>query len=94
VKFQVSASLVHFQWKKSILVIVTNRLRANPTIVSYNASAVKIYNATSSLVCFKNKNILFYNVKCPSLASCFINGQTFLYFMLGYANFGRWLGVP
>jgi hypothetical protein len=30
---------------------------ANPTIASYNASAVKIYNATSSLVRFANKNI-------------------------------------
>jgi hypothetical protein len=29
----------------------------NPTIVSYNATAVKIYNATSSLVRFENKNI-------------------------------------
>jgi hypothetical protein len=29
---------------------------ANPTIVSYNASAVKIYNATSNLVRFENKN--------------------------------------
>jgi hypothetical protein len=27
---------------------------ANPTIASYNASAVKIYNATSSLVRFEN----------------------------------------
>jgi hypothetical protein len=33
---------------------------ANPTIVSYNASAVKIYNTTSSLVRFENKNILFF----------------------------------
>jgi hypothetical protein len=28
---------------------------ANPTIVSYNASAVKIYNAKSSLVRFETK---------------------------------------
>jgi hypothetical protein len=33
---------------------------ANPTIVSYNASAVKIYNATSSLVCSENKQFFFY----------------------------------
>jgi hypothetical protein len=33
---------------------------ANPTTVSYNASVVKIYNATSSLVRFENKNIFFY----------------------------------
>jgi hypothetical protein len=32
----------------------------NPTIVSYDAGAVKIYNATSSLVRFENKNIFFY----------------------------------
>jgi hypothetical protein len=33
---------------------------ANPTIVSYNASAVKFYNTTSSLVRFENKTIFFY----------------------------------
>jgi hypothetical protein len=32
---------------------------ANPTIVSYKASAVKNYNAASSLVRFENKNIFF-----------------------------------
>jgi hypothetical protein len=32
---------------------------ANPTIVSYNASAVKIYNATSSLVRLENFFIQF-----------------------------------
>jgi hypothetical protein len=32
----------------------------HPTTTSYNARAVKIYNATSSLVRFKNKNIFFY----------------------------------
>jgi hypothetical protein len=31
---------------------VQPKFAANPTIVSYNASAVKIYNATSSLVRF------------------------------------------
>jgi hypothetical protein len=48
---------------------------ANPTIVSYNASAVKVYNAsavkvynaTSSLVRFKVKNIFFYSEKRSSL---------------------------
>jgi hypothetical protein len=34
--------------------------RANPTIVSYNASAVKIYIATRSLVRFENKSSIFY----------------------------------
>jgi hypothetical protein len=32
----------------------------NPTIASYNASVVNFYNATGSLVCFENKNIIFY----------------------------------
>jgi hypothetical protein len=32
----------------------------NPTIASYSASVVKIYNSTSSLVRFENKNIFFY----------------------------------
>jgi hypothetical protein len=36
---------------------------ANPTIVSYNASAAKIYNAKSSLLRFENKNIFFYYEK-------------------------------
>jgi hypothetical protein len=31
------------------------RSQYNPTIASYNASAVKIYNATSGLVGFENK---------------------------------------
>jgi hypothetical protein len=33
---------------------------ANPKIMSYNASTVKIYNAKSSLVRVENKNIFFY----------------------------------
>jgi hypothetical protein len=40
---------------------------ANPTIVSYNASAVKIYNATGSLVRFENKNIFFWLEKRSSI---------------------------
>jgi hypothetical protein len=35
------------------------RPRANAKIVSCNASAVKFYNAASSLVRFENKNIFF-----------------------------------
>jgi hypothetical protein len=39
----------------------TNRTSGpNPTIASYNASVVKIYNATSRSVRFENKNIFFY----------------------------------
>jgi hypothetical protein len=40
---------------------------ANPTIASYNASAVKIYTTTSSLVRFENKNVFFYYEKRSSL---------------------------
>jgi hypothetical protein len=36
---------------------------ANPTTVSYSASVVKFYNATSSLVRFEDINIFFYIVK-------------------------------
>jgi hypothetical protein len=48
---------------------------ANPTITSYNASAVKIYNTTNSPVRFENKNIFFYIKKRSSplqrwLCSC------------------------
>jgi hypothetical protein len=39
---------------------------ANPTIVSYNASIVKINNATGSQVRFENKCIFFYFIKCSS----------------------------
>jgi hypothetical protein len=40
---------------------------SNPTIVSYSASVVKIYNATSSLLRFENKTI-FFNLKKTHLA--------------------------
>jgi hypothetical protein len=40
---------------------------ANPTIVSYNTGAVKIYNPASSLGRFENKKMLFYCEKRPSL---------------------------
>jgi hypothetical protein len=33
---------------------------SNPTTVSYNASAGKIYKTASSLVRFENKNVFFY----------------------------------
>jgi hypothetical protein len=33
---------------------------ANPTIAIYNASAVKMYNATSSLELLKQKYVLLY----------------------------------
>jgi hypothetical protein len=32
---------------------------ANPTIVSYNASVVKIYSNTGILVCFESKDFFF-----------------------------------
>jgi hypothetical protein len=40
---------------------------ANPTIVSYNASAVKIYNATSRLVRFGNKKIYKFEKRSTQL---------------------------
>jgi hypothetical protein len=40
---------------------------SNPTIASYNASAVKIYNATSSLERFENKTNFLYYDKRPTL---------------------------
>jgi hypothetical protein len=40
---------------------------ANPTIASYNASAVKIYNATSSLLRFENENNFYKFEKRTSL---------------------------
>jgi hypothetical protein len=43
--------------------------RSHPTIVSYNAGVVEMYNATSSLVCFENKNILLFFVKTLKPAS-------------------------
>jgi hypothetical protein len=36
---------------------------SNPTILSYNASDVKFYNATSSLVHFENKKIFAPTLK-------------------------------
>jgi hypothetical protein len=41
-------------------VLSCNRHGANPTIVSYNGSIGKIYNAIYSLVHFENKNIFIY----------------------------------
>jgi hypothetical protein len=41
---------------------------ANPTIASYNARAVNFYNATSSLVRFENKSILFHSAMKNALA--------------------------
>jgi hypothetical protein len=43
--------------KSQKIVIITSTPGINPTIATYNASAVKIYNATSSLARFENKNI-------------------------------------
>jgi hypothetical protein len=40
---------------------------ANPTTSSYNASVVKIYNATGSLERFENKNIFFCFERCSIL---------------------------
>jgi hypothetical protein len=39
---------------------VKGKQGTNPTIVSYNANAAKIYNAASSPVRFENKNMFFF----------------------------------
>jgi hypothetical protein len=55
-------------WGKSQkIVIITSTPGANPTIVSYEASVVKLYNATSGIVRFENTNIVFYSEKRSSL---------------------------
>jgi hypothetical protein len=64
---KLSENLGHFcnlkiSCPKQIIAYVIGRPKidksvANPTVVSYNASAVNINNATSSLVRFENKNI-------------------------------------
>jgi hypothetical protein len=51
--------------------------RANPTIVCYNASAVKIYNVTY-IVRFENRNVFFYFEKCSSLPQHWFFQQNFL----------------
>jgi hypothetical protein len=43
----------------SLRLLVTNQVGSDPRIVSYNARSVKIYNTSSSLVHFNNKNIFF-----------------------------------
>jgi hypothetical protein len=52
------------QLKRNFLPVSRRRLEpgANPiiAIASYNASAVKFYNATNSLARFENKNIFLY----------------------------------
>jgi hypothetical protein len=40
---------------------------ANPTIVSYNASDVKNYNATGILVCFESRSVFSQFEKRSSL---------------------------
>jgi hypothetical protein len=56
-----------FYLKKALAAVGAVIAGANPTIVSYNASAVKIYSATSSLVRFENKSILIYFEKRSGL---------------------------
>jgi hypothetical protein len=40
---------------------------ANPTIASYNASYLKICNATSRLVRYESKKIFYYEKRCSLL---------------------------
>jgi hypothetical protein len=51
------------QRKGATLVIQSSAPGANPKIAIYKSSAVAVYNVTSSLVRFENKNVLFYFVK-------------------------------
>jgi hypothetical protein len=67
-------------YNASVVAILGLDPRVVPTIVIYNASAVKIYNNTSSLVRFENKNIYFFYEKRSSLL------QT-RFFPNGYFNF-------
>jgi hypothetical protein len=61
---------------------------ANPTIVIYNASIVNFYNATGSLACFENKNILFYFEKRWNCSCKFKSRKTInLIFCGKFANF-------
>jgi hypothetical protein len=53
-----SLTLSTFLW--GIMSLGKHNPGANPTIASYNASAVKIYNASGSLARFENRNIFFY----------------------------------
>jgi hypothetical protein len=39
-------------------------------IMNYNASAVKVYNATSSLVRLEDKNVFSCFEKCSTLVQC------------------------
>jgi hypothetical protein len=57
--FQLGTTKALFKTEGNIFVS-KNTAGANPTIASYNASAVKSYSATNSLVRFKNTNIFFY----------------------------------
>jgi hypothetical protein len=58
---------------------------ANLTIVSHNASVVKIYNTASSLVSFEIK--IFYNEKCSSLPPTVLA----LCVVVNYVK-SRWIG--
>jgi hypothetical protein len=62
VRFE-NKSLFHFEKNVQAYynagVVVVN-LGANPTTLCYNASVVKIYNATGSLVRFENKSLFHF----------------------------------
>jgi hypothetical protein len=54
---------------------------ANPTIASYNVSAVKFYEITNSLVRFGNKNIyLHLNTLCPGVGPTIASTTPALYY--------------
>jgi hypothetical protein len=47
-------------WRGQLSKLFTSSSGANPTIASYNAGVVKIYNTLSSLVRFEGKDIFLY----------------------------------
>jgi hypothetical protein len=72
-----------------ILQIVGFHTEANPTIMTYNASPVKSYSTTSSLVRFKDKIFFYFEKRCRLLHTKYHNslntdGNLFLLFLKIY----------
>jgi hypothetical protein len=62
------------QNSKAILTKTTQHTIYATKIVSYNASIVKIYNATINLVRFEKKNIFFYIHTMKNALACYNDG--------------------
>jgi hypothetical protein len=61
-QFRIETCCANKVWKNLIALVIGGRVYKNFVIISYNSSAVKIYNATSSLMRFE-KNILWKNAQ-------------------------------